>query len=197
MSFSKKNRVKRSVVRPRNERKEESDNEDEDIEEKGNKQKENEKENDLEENDQEIKKQSFKDKIAQFFTFTKTKTTYTFADTGGKDVQDDEIDTFNKGGVEVDDDLTEYHIKNANEFMKLMKKEEEVVIAKEVEKVEEKIEKTSYDLFKEYLNVVNDNSKVREVFCKKDFENEIKPLIERYTSEFNFSSPLLKLIYLR
>jgi hypothetical protein len=193
MSFSKKNRLKKSNIRPRSERKEESDNEDNDFEEKRNIEEEKEFRADKQQND----KKSMKDKIAEFFSFTKGKSTYTFADTGGKEIPDDEIDLGTKGGVEFDEDLNEYHIKQANEFMKFMKKEEEITITQEVGKVEEKVEKNSYDLFREYLNVSNDHLVVKETFSNKDFQKEIKPLIDRYISEFNFSLSLLKSIYLR
>jgi hypothetical protein len=194
MSFSKKNRLKKNNVRPRKERKDESDEEDYDIKEKEN----NEEEKEIRENQQENDKKSLKDKIAQFFSFTKAKTTYTFADTGGKEIPDDEIDMGGgNGGVEYDEDLNEYNIKQVNEFMSMMKKDEEIILTKEVEKVEEKVEKSSYDLFKEYLTVSNDHSIVKEAFSNKDFENDIKPLIGRYISEFNFSLSFLKIIYLR
>lgn len=144
-------------------------------------------------------KSSLKDKFSQFFSFAKSKATYTFADTTkGKELSDDEKENF-KLNESIDNEkyIRKPQIKKSNEFMKFMINEEKLSNTKEEEKVvEEIVIKSSYQLFKDYLNVSNDHSIVKEAFSNKDFERDIKPLMDKYISELNFTKSYLKLIFL-
>ena len=195
--FSKriKGNTKRRFVQHEEEQ-EEKFSKDDENDEKPSINEENETEADRREN-------SVKEKMANFFSFSKNKATYTFADTGkespNKDEEEEDDETESMSPEEMKafnySEEEDNEVSKSNEFMKMYKKEVIVAEVKIIEKIETLVIKTAYEQLKDFLQIENNHNIVKETYINKNFEKEIKPYIEILNSEFNLNTICLQRIY--
>ena len=152
---------------------------------------------DVLENEEE-KKATLKERMKNFFNFSK-KATHIFADRGkdeGKDEEEDvrQFDPEANIALEFEENANE-EINKSNEFINFIEIKKADKNIKEEVQIEVIVVKTAFSEFKEYLNVENNYLIIKDDYQGKDFDKDIKPHIELLSNEFKLKKEYLQIIY--